>query len=151
MLTQICAEIKNYFSSTEDRYIGNFAITGGEIVPSVSIQDGQYFRIVDSVFNDGVHKFGDAEDVLKDEPEFHGAIWLMRVPQDVLDLADEIEAWQAKYGGVDSPLMGPYQSENFNNYGYTKASGSGGAGGGSYSWQDAFAARLKPYRKIRAI
>lgn len=153
ILTQICAEIRNYFSQDSDRYIGDFTISDGAITPSISIQDGQYYRIVGSVFNDGVHKYGDENDVLKDEPEFHGAVWLMRVPQDVIDLANAIELWQASYEAADSPNMSPYQSESFGGYSYTKASGSGGTGGagGAYSWKDAFASRLNPYRKISAI
>ena len=148
MLTQICAEIKNYFSVVDERFIGNFEIVDSKIMPSISIQDGQYYRIVGSVFNDGVHKYGDENDVLKDEPEFHGAVWLMRVPQDVIDLANEITAWQEKNAET---LESPYQSESFGGYSYTKASGNAGGAGGAYSWKDAFAPRLNRYRKISAI
>ena len=148
MLTQICAELHNYFSLNEDRYIGDFEIVSGNIVPPISIQDNQYYRIVGSVFNDGVHKYGDAHDILTDEGEFHGAVWLMRVPQDVINLATEIAEWQEKNGEV---LASPYQSESFGGYSYSKASGSSANGGGAYSWQDAFASRLNLYRKIRAV
>lgn len=148
MLTQICAEIKNYFSSNGDRIIGDFEIISGNIVPPVSIQDGQYYRIIGSVFNDGVHKFGDASDILQDEPSFHGAVWLMRVPKDLIDLAGEIEAWQNKNGDA---LASPYQSESFGGYSYTKATGAGSQGGATYGWKDAFASRLNRYRKIRSV
>ena len=148
MLTQICAEIKNYFSVVDERFIGDFEIVDSKIMPSISIQNGQYYRIVGSVFNDGVHKYGDEKDVLKDEPEFHGAVWLMRVPQDVIDLANEITAWQEKNAET---LESPYQSESFGGYSYTKASGNAGGAGGAYSWKDAFASRLNRYRKISAI
>lgn len=149
MLTEICAELKNYFSSDRDIHVGDYEIIGGEITPSISMQDGQYYRIVGSVFNDGVHQFGNAEDVLKDEAEFHGGVWLMRVPQDVIDLAEEIEAWQTKNAET---LSSPYTSESFGGYSYTKASGSNGNGGTTdYSWKDAFASRLNRYRKIRTV
>lgn len=151
MLTQICAEIKNYFSNEEDRIIGDFEIVDSNITPSISIQDGQYYRIVGSVFNDGVHKYGDESDVLKDEAEFHGAVWLMRVPQDFIDLANAIETWQKAYEGAESPNMSPYQSESFGGYSYTKKSGSGANGNGNYSWKDAFASQLNRYRKIRVV
>ena len=147
MLTQICAEIKNYFSSNGDRIIGDFEIISGTIVPSVSIQDGQYYRIVGSVFNDGVHQFGDESDILIDEEKFHGAVWLMRVPKDLIDLADEIEAWQNKNGDA---IASPYQSESFGGYSYTKATGTGSSSG-AYGWKDAFASRLNRYRKIRSV
>lgn len=148
MLTQICAELKNYFSSEDDRIFGDFEIIDGNITPPVSILENQYYRIVGSVFNDGVHKYGDANDVLIDEPEFNGAIWLMRVPEDVINLATEITEWQNKNGDA---LASPYQSESFGGYSYTKASGSGSGASGSYSWKDAFASRLNRYRKIRSV
>lgn len=151
MLTQICDEIHNYFSCDDDRYIGEFKVVNGSIIPSISIQDGQYYRIVGSVFNDGVHKYGDAEDVLKDEPEFHGAVWLMRVPQDVIDLANAIKTWQDAYESADSPNMSPYQSESFGGYSYSKKSSGSDGGAGNYTWKDAFASHLNRYRKIRTV
>lgn len=147
MLTQICAELKNYFSSDRDRFIGDFEIISGTIVPPVSIEDGQYYRIVGSIFNDGVHQYGNVSDVLKDEPTFHGAIWLMRVPDDVINLAIEIAEWQDKNGDT---LASPYQSESFGGYSYSKATASSGTNG-AYSWKDAFASRLNRYRKIRSV
>ena len=150
MLTQICAEIRNYFSDENDRIIGDFQIVGGNITPLVSLLENQYFRIVGSVFNDGVHKYGDSTDILIDEPEFHGAVWLMSVPKDLIDLADEIKDWQTKNADV---LASPYQSESFGGYSYSKANGGTSAGGGTvnYGWQNAFASRLNRYRKIRAV
>lgn len=149
MLTQICAELKNYFSSNGDRIIGDFEIISGNIVPSISIQDGQYYRIVGSIFNDGVHQYGEQSDVLKDEPKFHGAVWLMRVPQEVIDLAKDIEDWQNKNADI---IASPYMSESFGGYSYSKAVGNSSTGGTSnYSWKDAFASRLNPYRKIRSV
>lgn len=146
MLGQICSEIRNYFSSEKDKIIGNFQIVDGIITPPISIQDGQYYRIVGSVFNDGVHKYGDVTDILTDESEFHGAVWLMRVPQDLIDLANEISQWQEKNGDV---LTGPYQSESFGGYSYSKATANSGSG--AYSWKNAFASRLNRYRKIRSV
>lgn len=152
MLTEICAELKNYFSMKDDKIFGDFTISDGEIAPSFDIQDGQYYRIVGSVFNDGVHRYGDETDALVDEDEFHGAIWRMRVPQAVIDLDADISAWVAAYGGVTSQNMSPYTSESFGGYSYSKGYGSrgdGSSGGGALTWQDMFAARLAPYRRIR--
>lgn len=152
MLTEICAEIKNYFTGDKDRVIGDFSVVSGSIVPSVELLDGQYYRIVGSVFNDGVHLYPDDE--LKDEPEFHGAVWRMRVPQAVIDIALEIEEWLDKYGGVESPNMSPYTSESFGGYSYSKAQGgssAGGNGGAAVDWRSVFLQRLNPYRKIRSV
>lgn len=146
MLTQICAEIHNYFSFQQDRFFGDFEIIDGSIVPSVSMLDNQYYRIVGSVFNDGVHKYGDADDILVDEPKFNGAVWLMRVPEDFIKLVDEIKAWQDKNGDI---VNSPYQSESFGGYSYTKASGN--SNGDSYGWKNVFGARLNRYRKISEL
>ena len=150
MLGVICAELKNYFCMKDDILIGNYSIQDGAIVPSVDIATGQYFRIVGSIFNDGVHQQGDE---LTDEGEFHGAIWLMRVPQEVIALAADVADWQDKYGGVSSENMSPYSSESFGGYSYTKAQGSTSTGGSSVlnTWQSAFENRLKPYRRIRVL
>ena len=151
MLTEICAEIRNYFSLDEDKVFGEFAVENGAITPSLSLEENQYYRIVGSVFNDGVHN---KNDVLTDEPTFNGAIWKMRVPQNVLALSDEIAAWQAENGNVQSANMSPYTSESFGGYSYSKGSGGGsqsGAGASAVTWQTMFAKRLNPYRKIRSV
>lgn len=145
MLTEICAEIRNYFCKAEDRIIGDFSIVDGSIVPSVDLAENQYFRIVGSIFNDGVHKQGDA---LTDEAEFHGAVWKMRVPQDIVQLAEDIKAWQDKNADT---ISSPYMSESFGGYSYSKGSGSDGTVGINWKNQSDFVARMKPYRRIRVI
>lgn len=140
MLTEICQELKNWFCSDGDHYEGNFTISGGVLTPSDFLLSGQYYRVIGSVFNDGVHKFGDSTDLLTDEC-FDGAVWAMRVPQAVITLSGEIDAWAEKYGGAASS---PFQSESFKGYSYTKASGSGNAS----DWQSAFRSRLNKWRKI---
>ena len=125
MLSEICFEIKNYFCrNPKDKHFGDFKIENGVISPSFDLKEGQYFRIYGSVFNDGVHKFGEA---LADE-EFNGSVWLMKVPQDFLNLAAEIEDWCNKYS---TQVSSPYQSESFGGYSYSKASGSHG----NITWQ----------------
>ena len=151
MLTEICAEIKNYFSYECDRHIGDFAIVDGHITPSFDIPT-DYIRIVGSHLNDGVHKISDND--LVDEGNFHGAVWIMSPPKDFLSLADEIASWQEMYGGVGSTAMSPFQSESFGGYSYSKASGSNSSASGASSaptWQSQYASRLKIYRRIRAL
>lgn len=151
MLTEICAEIRNYFSLKEDKIFGDFAIVDGAVTPSVDLEDNQYYRIIGSVLNDGVHKKGDT---LTDEGTFHGAVWKMRIPKAVIDLASEISAWQAKNGSLESDNMSPFASESFGGYSYSKSSGGGSGSGGvatNVSWQSVFAKRLNPYRKISVL
>lgn len=150
MLTEICAEIKNYFTYEGDRLFGDWRIVDGQITPSVDFPT-DYFRIVGSRKNDGVHKVGD---VLVDEGTFHGAIWLMCIPPAFLALVAEIESWQEQYGGAGSVAMSPYQSESFGGYSYAKSSGgsaSGSGGSGAPTWQSQYANRLNIYRKLREL
>lgn len=143
MLTELCQELRNWFD--RKRYNGTFTIEGGELTVPF-LQEGQYFRIIGSVFNDGVHQYPVTS--LHDET-FDGAIWALAVPKEVVDLAAEIEAWQTKYGGADSTAMSPYTSESFGGYTYSKSaantSSNNSAGGG---WQAAYASRLNKWRKI---
>ena len=145
MLNELCQELKNYFDKAQPKFFGNIVIQEGHIVNEdflAAVKPNQYFRIVGSIFNDGVYCFKE-ELVLEDE-EFEGAIWLMAIPKDFLALAKEIEDWVAEYG---SKLTSPYTSESFGGYSYSKASGKNG--GGAVTWQDAFASRLNLYRRIR--
>ena len=142
ILSELCQELKNWFCDIEkDVHQGTFAIESG-MLPLPFLQEGQYFRIVGSVFNDGVHKYGDADDILQDE-EFTGAIWAMRIPSSVIDLAGEIDAWIEKNGDT---VVSPYQSESWGGYAYSLKSGGGESG--SLSWQSVFAGRLNRWRKL---
>lgn len=138
MLTELCAHLRNYFEVSNGRHFGTFTISGGSIAPLDFLQDGQYFRIVGSVFNDGVHKYGEAN--LTDE-KFNGAVWAMAVPRVVVDLSEEIKA----YNDSDDGKASPFTAESFGGYSYTKATDASGA---PIGWQKAFASRLNKWRKL---
>ena len=143
VLTEICEYLNNYFWTKKAR--GTFTITEGAIVLPW-MKDGQYFRIIGSDLNNGVHLYP-ATDL--QEETFEGEVWAMAVPKTVIALASEIKDWQAKYGGATSPAMSPFNSESFNTYSYSK-NGSGIAGSGSNAtWQDVYAGRLNKYRRLR--
>ena len=147
MLTELCKELNNWFD--KERIFDTFAIESGELVGASEIlQNGQYFRITGSIFNDGVYEHPATN--LVDEV-FDGAVWVMAVPPSVVALAEKINDWQNQYGGVDSAAMSPYQSESFGGYSYTKKSGNVSASGvdNSGTWQGAFASELNKWRKIR--
>lgn len=141
MLEQILDYIHNYFE--RDIVDGSFTISDGSMVLDF-LQDGQYFRICGSVFNDGVHRYP-AND-LTDET-FTGQIRAMAVPPAVIALDEDITDWVDKYGSVTDS---PYQSESFGGYSYSKMSGYGGASGsgGSADWRSVFRSRLNHWRKI---
>lgn len=148
MIGEICAEIKNYFTFENDKYVGDWTIENGIITPSFDIPT-DYIRIVGSRLNDGVHKVSEfTEHPLEDE-SFHGAIWIMSPPKEFLALVAEIEAWQDKYGGADSSAMSPYSSESFGGYQYIKSESSAGSIASNSTWEYAYANRLKRYRRIR--
>lgn len=151
MLTEVCAYLRNYFDRGQPKFYGAFEVKNGVIESyndgDMGIADGQYFRIIGSVFCDGVWQYGN--DTLPKDEIFNGTVWLMAVPSDVVALVGEIEAWMQKYATVDSANMSPYTSESFGGYSYSKAQGSGSAGGTSPAgWQDNFGARLMRYKRI---
>ena len=147
MLTELCKELNNWFDVK--RMFGRFEIQNGELAGvDDKLQEGQYFRIVGSIFNDGVHEYPASN--LNDEI-FDGAVWAMAVPPSVIELSEKIDDWQNKYGGIDGVAMSPFQSESFGGYSYTKKSKSSASGNedSSATWQGAFASQLNQWRKIR--
>lgn len=140
MLDEVLTYLGNWFLKDIQR--GEFEIKDGRIELPFLLH-GQYFRILGSVLNDGVYQYP-AEN-LQDE-RFDGAVWALAVPKAVADIAQEVTDWQAKYGAA---AAAPYTMESFGGYSYTKAS-TGGANGAS-AWQDAFKARLIPWRKLGGV
>lgn len=142
MLEQVLTEIHNWFQVCI--YRDKYTIQDGGITLPF-LQNGQYFRIIGSVFNDGLHRYGPDMEALTDET-FCGTVWALAVPKAVIDLAGEIAAWQEKNG---SAAAGIYQSESFGGYSYSKAVDS--KTGGAVTWESTFRARLNPYRKLREV
>lgn len=159
-ITEICKDIHNFFPPMNQRYNksyihrGHFIISGGSIAPSDFIKSNQFFRIMGSVFNDGVYQ--NTPKVLEQlaDEEFDGEIWLMAVPPDFLDLCKQIEDWRVKNEAADSVNMSPFTSESFGGYSYSKSSGgssSSSESGNSVTWKSQFASRLNAYRKINTF
>ena len=153
MLTELCQEIKNWFTARDAYgqtvgYTGQYTVENGKITLDF-LQDGQYYRVIDSVFNDGVHCYGhEAQGELEDET-FKGTICPMHIPKAVINLAAEIAEWRTKYEAADSPAMSPYMSESFGGYSYSKGSAYNDTGrGGIASWRTAFAGRMNMWRKL---
>ena len=134
MLEQILNRIHNYFEryTVED----TFTISSGSIELDF-LQEDQYFRIVGSVFNDGVYKY--PADDLVDET-FNGSIWALAIPPSLIKLSTEIEEWE------EENSHSPYVSESFGGYSYNK--GTNSQTGNPISWEDVFRSRLNHWRKI---
>ena len=147
VLTEICDYLNNYF--WVKKIEGSFTIENGTIeVPA--LQQGQYFRIVGSTFNDGVHKYPITASTRLTDETFSGSVWAMAVPNTIIALAADIKEWQAIHGKADSEALSPFNSESFSGYSYSK-SGNSVSGGTATTWQDVFAGRLNKYRKLRGL
>lgn len=136
MLAKLLQHLRNWFLIPGGIHTGKFIIKEGS-VELPFLLDGQYFRVIGSVFNDGIHKY--PGDDLKDET-FEGTIWALAVPPDVVKLAKRIEAW------IEKNPESPYVSESFGGYSYTKA--SNGRTGQAVTWADVFSSELNQWRKI---
>ena len=152
MLTEICQESRNGFDRDLPKWHGDFTFSDGEIVltGNKSIKEGQYFRIVGSVLNDGVYCYGNAE--LGEDEAFSGSVWAMAVPPAVIALSKEIDEWVKKNVDV---ITSPFSSESFGGYAYTKIGGGVSRSGasktgssGGIDWRSVFGARLNRWRKI---
>lgn len=142
MITEILQYLRNWF--VLKKYFGDFEIVNGNIVleqgEAFTLNDGQYFRVIGSSNNDGVWKYHATE--MEDET-FSGAVWALSIPKALINLIDEIQEWQTKYGGA---VASPWQSESYSRgaYSRSKATGSDSAA----SWENAFRGRLSAWRKI---
>ena len=133
MLETVLMYLNNWF--VVGRYDDTYTIEdGGITLPFLA--NGQYFRILGSTFNDGLYQYPTPD--LTDET-FDGSVWALALPKALLSTVDEITAWQAKNGDG-----GPYTSESFGGYSYSKATNSKGLAVG---WRDVFAAQLAPWKK----
>lgn len=153
MLEQLLKYLKNWFKVRNDVdgvYSATYTIESGGITLPF-LQNGQYFRIMGSVFNDGLYiygddiKDGDGNVMTLHDETFYGTVWALAVPKAVVELSKEIETWQTKYADT---VNSPYTSESFGGYSYTKA-GAGESGAGVSSWQDVFRSKMNKWRKIR--
>lgn len=137
MLETVMREVNNFFPV--DKVFDTFTVQDGSITLPF-LQMGQYFRVVGSIFNDGVYQYPTKG--LTDEA-FDGAVWALAVPKAFLDLVKEVETYQTKNG---EPR--PFTSESFGGYSYSKATNSKGV---SVGWREVFAGRLNQWRRIGGI
>lgn len=138
MLFEVMKQCRNFFPTGTHVY-ETFRIEDGTVLLPF-MQDGQYFLIEGSVFNDGVHQYPASD--LKDEV-FYGCISPLAIPKAFIDLVEDIKAWGKKNGEA---AASPYLSESFGGYSYTKATGADGSI--ASSWQSAFKSRLAEWRKL---
>lgn len=140
-INAMCGNIKNYFATA--KYEERFVIENGNITLPF-LRENQYFRICESVFNDGVHKYTD--DMQLVDEEFDGIIYALAIPQDFLLLAEEIDA----YNKTEASKPSGYVSESFGGYSYSKAGGGTvkNVSSNANQWEQVFSSRLNRYRKV---
>lgn len=141
-ISELCTELNNWFE--REVKSGTFEIRDGALDVDFLL-NSQYFRIVGSVFNDGVHKFPDNQ--LTDET-FSGEIWAMAVPPDVISLVAAINDWEEKNAVA---ISSPYSSESFGGYSYSlvgQSDNSGSATSTGATWQAKFRTQLNKWRKV---
>lgn len=139
MLEEILRHLNNWFLVPDGVYEDTYTIEDSGIALPFLV-NGQYFRIVGSLFNDGLHQYL-AEDLTPET--FNGAVWALAIPKQVITLADEIKAWQDKQGAPSA-----YTSESFGGYSYSKATNASGV---PLGWQDVFKSQLSRWKKIREV
>jgi hypothetical protein len=135
----LCAALRNYF--VVGVHSGTYVVSGGAFPPQTYLQEGQYFRIMGSVFNDGVHRFP-CDDLI--DEEFDGEVWAMAVPRDAVALAEEVERYNAK---VDEMLLVEkgYTMESFGGYSYSLRVGAPAA---MLEWAARIRRGMNRWRKI---
>lgn len=143
-ITDFCDEINNYFVS--DRKFGTFTITNGALTGADDfLSENQYFRIVNSAFNDGVYKYPTTD--LIDET-LDGAIWAMAVPPAALALLEKMQEWDSLYGN-NAANYTPYASETMHHYSRSFAINTNSKGElVRPTWQAVFRTELNRWRKI---
>ena len=140
MLEEVLDYLNNWFECEARE--GQFSVSDNSMdLPC--LQDGQYFRVDGSVFNDGLHQYPVSDMV---NEEFKGTVTALAIPPAVVQVSKEIEAWQKKYGEAS---RSPYQSESFGGYSYSKGGTTGGTGDtSSGGWKAAFKSQLKRWKKL---
>lgn len=136
LMQEVMEHLHNWFPH---RFVAGFySFHGGECDQIVFLQDGQYFRVVGSVFNDGLHRWPATD--LHDE-DFEGEVWALAVPPAFEELVDDISDY-----ATANPVSSNLTSESFGGYSYTK--GTDPSTGAAVGWQGAFRSRLNPYRRL---
>ncbi len=146
LLEEVLSHIHNWFVRDASVFT-NVEVVDGHLTDEALdyVSDRKFYKLDGSYENDGLHSTD--EDDLEDEVMDRVRISLLAIPKPLLNLVDEIEEWERKYGEI---AAGPYFSEEFGGYKYqVRGFSSYGVSGSPLSgWRLAFANRLNPWRKM---
>ena len=156
-LLETLRHIRNYFISGFD--VGDFEIKGSAIItPNITkYPKGTWIIISGSNFNDGIYKvvsdvrqLGDGANnplTLEDET-FIGIINTLRFPAGFLNLVKEIHTWRTDEANAASNVVSESEGvAGSDKWSVTRAVGRDGK---PLTWEDVFASRLNPFRKMFA-
>ena len=138
-LYELLVYLRNFFPGQKWHFLGEEITDKRLSLPG--LESGDYYLIEGSRRNNGIHVYGNSD--LRNET-YTGIVTEVCVPPALLELLDEINAWQDK--NVEA-IQSPYQSESFGGYSYTEVSGNT-ASGEVTSWKTVFGPRLRTWRKI---
>lgn len=139
MLETVLNHLHNWFPVEGVARAGTFIIVSGKIKLD-HVLEGQYYKIEGSVFNNGLHKYGDAKDELTDET-FTGRVIPLAIPKAVIKLSEKIATWAEENPVTDKV------SESFGGYSYSKG-GAGTQNADIGGWQTAFRKELNQWKKV---
>lgn len=137
MLETVLNHLHNWFQVKGEARCGEFEIVSGELCADF-LKPGQYYRIIGSVFNDGLHRYPDDEGGYLTDETFTGEVWPLAIPRSVIKISEEIKDWCDKNPQTDKI------SESFDGYSYTK----GNAGADESGWQAVFRKQLNAWKKV---
>ena len=143
MLSEICAYLHNYFDY--ERHYGDISIIGGVIFcngEQISLDGVQHFALFRNRIPLGVFS------EVPSDKTFEGAIWLMDIPDAIINADKWADDWMKTNGSADSATNSGFQSESFGGYSYNKGTNSSGKGGSSVFDNAQFNRMLSPYRKL---
>jgi len=152
-MIDIMKEIKNFFIASVE--YGDFAIENGILSVNEDYLIGQYIyipgavqrsnEVVGSVLNEGIYLAQDTLITLAgvQDEVWTGAVCGLAIPQDFIELANEIAVFQAE--ASKSPATGALQSESYGGYQYARAVAASGL---PATWRDVYAGRLNKYRRL---
>ena len=157
MLEQLLTYLHNWFrvrDSVDGKHPGTYTVESGSIVLPF-LQNGQYFRIIGSVFNDGLYIYGSSildeertEIELTDET-FTGSIWALAIPKAVMSDVKALADVDGKISKVSGDFVeNPYTSENYFGV-YSRTIGVSEQLSVLTAQRDEITARLRRWRKMR--
>lgn len=132
MLEQLLTYLHNWFrvqDAVDGKHPGTYTVENDSIVLPF-LQDGQYFRIIGSIFNDGLYVYGsetiadeDRNEVQLHDETFNGSVWaLYTMPKDVFQGAKDLQTiYDKTVELVGNVSIDGFTSESFAGvYSYSK-------------------------------